>query len=125
MREWTVRHARGAQVVFNAYSIRTTRDHCILRTAGYEDLPKGQRLERHQQISNCNERLQPHLTTERAKLERRLAEVEKQIQIDNVLGSREFSFCLFPESILKCVSILKLSLKVMAKKLVLLLFHCY
>jgi hypothetical protein len=65
------------------------------------DLPRGERKERHGEITRLNLALQPFLEDQRTKLleeQRRLAALCRN---ERLLGSREFSFCLFSEKTLK------------------------
>ena len=56
----------------------------------------GSRLERHQAIESANLNLQPALEPKRVKLVERKQVLESQLRNSQILGSREFSFCLFP-----------------------------
>jgi hypothetical protein len=65
------------------------------------ELPKGQRQARHKGIAEINRRLAPLLAPQCQRL---LAERERlaaELRAARLLGSREFSFCLFPEEILR------------------------
>lgn len=64
-----------------------------------KQLPKGQRLDRHRKITTFNDKLQPYLAAQRKTLEEKLVETASKIEIGKVLGSREFSFCLFPHQL--------------------------
>lgn len=64
-------------------------------------LPKGSRKERHQVIERTNLALQPLVEPTRQQVIRELADLRERLQNTQVLGSREFSFCLFPESMLQ------------------------
>ncbi|MCA9259913.1 MAG: hypothetical protein KDA61_11965 [Planctomycetales bacterium] len=57
--------------------------------------------ERHRQISNANSDLQQFLAAERSVIETALASAGTQYRNDESLGSREFAFCLFPQSKLR------------------------
>jgi hypothetical protein len=63
--------------------------------------PPDQRRDRHLQFAQLNDAMQPMVEQQRAKLARERAELIEQARIDKLLGSREFSFCLFPESTLR------------------------
>ena len=56
----------------------------------------GNLRERHLEIARINEALQPHVQAKRNELHARRATVLQQLRIEKVLGSREYSFCLFP-----------------------------
>jgi hypothetical protein len=59
-------------------------------------LPPGERLARHRAIVDCNEQLQPFVQSQREAAERSRDELSDEIRASQILGSREFSFCLFP-----------------------------
>lgn len=61
--------------------------------------PRGRRLERHRAIEACNLRLQPFVQKQRELLEGNLSNLQAQLRNSQILGSREFSFCLFPQSL--------------------------
>lgn len=61
-----------------------------------QNLPKGERLKRHRAIEDCNERLQPYVESQRQNYQLQRDELPKKIRTSQILGSREFSFCLFP-----------------------------
>ncbi len=53
-------------------------------------------LTRHQAILAANAALQPLVAPRRAELLRERTEIERQLAVDSILSSREYSFCLFP-----------------------------
>ncbi len=57
--------------------------------------------ERHQRIVAANEALQGWLVSRRAEIQRNLAETTRQIRANQVLESREYPFCLFPQDPLR------------------------
>ena len=59
------------------------------------------RKQRHEEIELVNEQLQVFVEQERGKLLARKRFVEKHLRTSQILGSREFSFSLFPESIIE------------------------
>lgn len=63
--------------------------------------PRGQRRARHVAIQQINERLQAWLTAERDGCAQRLAALQGELRHHQALASREFSFCLFPEAVLR------------------------
>ena len=63
------------------------------------ELPRGKRLERHVGIVESNEHLQRFIEPDRAAVERELTSSRQNLRTSTIVGSREFSFCLFPESI--------------------------
>ena len=69
------------------------------REALREIPPKGARAAWHQRIATANEGLQPFLDSKRERIRDEYRQTQHQLQIADVLGSREFSFCLFPESL--------------------------
>jgi len=64
------------------------------------DPPRGQRKDRHQQLSAVNEKLRQRVASLRDVLLAEQAQLEDQLSTVRLLDSREFSFCLFPEEIL-------------------------
>ncbi len=63
-------------------------------------LPRGQRLERHREITRINHDLQPYLTETRRQLQANRQTIKAGLQRESRLASREFSFCLFPKQTL-------------------------
>jgi hypothetical protein len=59
------------------------------------------RKERHHEIETANRMLQPFVSDDVKALESELAEVREKIETSRVLNSREFSFCLFDESLVE------------------------
>ncbi len=59
------------------------------------------RSERHLQIAQLNDKMQPLVEQQRAQLLRERADLMEHAQIAKLLGSREYSFCLFPETTLR------------------------
>ena len=55
--------------------------------------------ERHLAIESCNDQLQRFVAPLKAELEQRLLELSGEMRNIQILGSREFSFSLFPESL--------------------------
>ncbi len=51
---------------------------------------------RHQAITSANAALQPFVAPRRDEFLRSNVEIEHRLAVDSILGSREFSFCLFP-----------------------------
>jgi hypothetical protein len=49
-----------------------------------------------QEIRHANEMLQPSMAAVRERVLEERAEIESLLEVDRVLGSREFAFCLFP-----------------------------
>ncbi len=66
-----------------------------------KELPQGQRRERHCRIDECNRQLQGFLVSARRELKESSRALQEHLQSSQILGSREFSFCLFPESLPK------------------------
>lgn len=62
--------------------------------------PKGAGHQRHVEITRCNEQLQPYVDAERARLLENQIEMARKVRTGRVLGSREFSFCLFPHELM-------------------------
>ena len=56
---------------------------------------------RHAAIVAANRNLQPFVADRRSQVESQLAALMKQTRANRILGSREFSFCLFPRHILE------------------------
>ncbi len=63
--------------------------------------PRGSGRQRHLEITRCNELLQPYVEAERVKLLASQIEIAEKIRTSRVLGSREFSFCLFPVELME------------------------
>ncbi|MEM7455747.1 MAG: hypothetical protein AAF456_15445 [Planctomycetota bacterium] len=63
------------------------------------ELPRGQRLERHQAITGYNEALQPVVEPRRRELLGQREQMVASVSSVKVLGSREYSFPLHPESL--------------------------
>ena len=57
------------------------------------------RKERHHEIETANRMLQPFVSNDIRSLESELAEVREKIETSRILNSREYSFCLFDESL--------------------------
>ncbi|HTN74636.1 MAG TPA: hypothetical protein VL096_05295, partial [Pirellulaceae bacterium] len=64
-------------------------------------LPKGERRSRHLAITRLNARLSDHLVETRLRLREEYELATSQWQQAQLLGSREFAFCLFPEASLR------------------------
>jgi hypothetical protein len=60
-----------------------------------------QRGERYQRIAQLNDAMQPLVAQQRTELLRQREDLLKLSRIDKLLGSREYSFCLFPETRLR------------------------
>ncbi|MDA1053255.1 MAG: hypothetical protein O3C40_22615 [Planctomycetota bacterium] len=61
----------------------------------------GQGIERHRRIAQINDAMQPMVEQERIKLLHQRTNLIEQARVGKLLGSREFSFCLFPETTLQ------------------------
>lgn len=61
----------------------------------------GSLRERHVAVITANERLQPYVAQRRARLSAQRDQVDRQLRERQMLGSREFSFCLFPAETLR------------------------
>ncbi|MBC8353403.1 MAG: hypothetical protein H8E66_15500 [Planctomycetes bacterium] len=59
------------------------------------------RQNRHLQIAQLNDAMQPMVEQQRMKLLHERANLIEQARIGTLLGSREYSFCLFPEATLR------------------------
>ncbi len=62
--------------------------------------PRGARRERHLGIEQANAALQPFVEPLRRQLEQEREALQRALQKERLLASREFSFCLFPEGFL-------------------------
>ena len=80
----------------DAQSIIDSKQEWIQQT-----LPKNRMKERHQAIAQANQDLQPFVAPQKTALTEQLSEMTRQIENDEVLKSREVSFCLFPERLMK------------------------
>jgi hypothetical protein len=65
------------------------------------DLPRGQRLQRHQEIERLNRQLQAHVPETAEALSPPLTSLAAELRRQKLLASREFCFCLFPEALLR------------------------
>jgi hypothetical protein len=63
--------------------------------------PPDGRHTRHLQIAQLNDAMQPMVAQKKTKLLRERGNLVEQARIDKLLGSREYSFCLFPETTLR------------------------
>ena len=61
--------------------------------------PKGEKKDWHREMDSINAAIRSKLNMDLGQLKASLAETRKAVRRTNVLRSREFSFCLFPESI--------------------------
>jgi hypothetical protein len=66
-----------------------------------QNLPRGQRRARHRAIEDINFQLRPWVEPLRQRLEQERQELSSRLHDAQLLGSREFSFCLFPEQQLR------------------------
>ncbi|MCA9119509.1 MAG: hypothetical protein H6822_11110 [Planctomycetaceae bacterium] len=60
-----------------------------------------QRVDRHLQFAQLNDAMQPLVDNERERLQRERAYLVRQRRVAKLLGSREYSLCLFPEKTLR------------------------
>jgi hypothetical protein len=56
---------------------------------------------RHSAISSANRALQPWVADRREKMRDEIEHLGRQARGEAILGSREYSFCLYPESLLR------------------------
>lgn len=61
-----------------------------------QDPMRGERLQRHLAIEECNQLLQTYVQPQRRQYQLQREELETKIHTSQIMGSREFSFCLFP-----------------------------
>ena len=59
--------------------------------------PEDDRLQRHLAITRINQNFQPLIAEKREKLQSQSIILGQQLRNNQILGSREWSFCLFPE----------------------------
>jgi len=59
------------------------------------------RLDRHHEINAANQAMQPLVADQIDSMQQKLAEVSKQIHNSRILNSREYSFCLFDQSLIE------------------------
>ena len=64
-------------------------------------LPRGQRSPRHYGIETANAKLQRFVADQRSALEEQRQRTLQAIRQEQILGSREYAFCLFPEETLQ------------------------
>ncbi|MBM79238.1 MAG: hypothetical protein CMJ78_01435 [Planctomycetaceae bacterium] len=62
---------------------------------------RGQRRKRYQELRSINEQLATKLDSKRGETERRLDELKSQDAANAILNDREYSFCLYPEDLLR------------------------
>ena len=67
----------------------------------HTNLPRGQRLSRHRGIETANVELQRFVSDQRSALQEQRQRALQQVRREQVLGSREYAFCLFPEETLQ------------------------
>ena len=65
--------------------------------------PPSELKNRHRLIQQVNDKIQPYIEERRIDLYQRLDEQYEANRIQGLLGSREFSFCLFPEQSLRSI----------------------
>jgi hypothetical protein len=63
--------------------------------------PRGARKERHQAIEGANRRLRECVESKRRELVIQRRRFAEQLHVSRLIGSREFSFCLFPQESLR------------------------
>jgi hypothetical protein len=63
--------------------------------------PRGGKLAWHDAITRVNEELHELAAHEQQRLDERVARLTEQLRLTRLLGSREFSFCLFPPDFLR------------------------
>ena len=73
-----------------------------------ENKPRGERRERHQQITALNEKLQAYVTDQRSALLTQRSQTAKDVRHAHILASRETTFCAFPQESL-CAGLLELA----------------
>ena len=64
-------------------------------------VPKAELRNRHQKIDSCNVELREYVQSEREIQLQKLAVLQTNLRTSQILGSREFSFCLFPSAIIE------------------------
>jgi hypothetical protein len=85
-------------VVLRDEADATVRDLLAERTRWIEmQLPKGQRRARHEAITGINTRLAPYLEDVRRRLDNERNQLAAKLRQEQLVGSREFSFCLFDD----------------------------
>ena len=65
-----------------------------------QELPRGQRLVRHQAIVEANQHLHAQVADTKSKRHSELQQLTDQFPVSKVLNSREFSFCLYSEDLI-------------------------
>jgi hypothetical protein len=63
--------------------------------------PRGARRDWHQAITQVNRELHELVAAQQQRLDDRVAQLAEQLRLTRLLGSREFSFCLFPPDFLR------------------------
>lgn len=67
------------------------------------ELPRGQRKQRHTEITRINASLRELVEPQRQRLLKQHQEAQQDYRRDRLLASREFSFCLFPRKTLQAL----------------------
>ncbi|MCH2180861.1 MAG: hypothetical protein MK108_02555 [Mariniblastus sp.] len=67
-------------------------------------LPRGRRAARHQQIEYCNQQLRRYACPSEQEIAEEQTQLASRVERNRLLRSREYSFCLFPESLLEDLS---------------------
>lgn len=79
----------------------TTRPLVAEKQRWIENGAPRQRRQRHRAIEQVNAALRPFVAARRQELLTKQAEYRRSLQREQVLGSREYSFCLYPEDALR------------------------
>jgi len=66
-----------------------------------QELPRGQRMERHQQIDHCNQQLRDFTCPSPREIAQEQQQLASRLKINRILRSREYSFCLFPDTLIE------------------------
>jgi hypothetical protein len=84
-----LRDGRGAQLIAEKQQLLS------------EIPPRGAKKSWHEAMTRINAALVPLVAGEQARLNERAAELAEQHRVARLLGSREFSFCLYPAGFLR------------------------
>lgn len=63
--------------------------------------PRGAKQAWHRELASVNEALHAHVAQQQQRMDHRVAELIEQRRITRLLGSREYSFCLYPADFLR------------------------
>lgn len=78
----------------SAVSLIADKNELVLET-----VPKNQAKAHRNAIADLDLQLQPFVATQKTNLQQQLDEMSDHLQANRILGSREYSYCLFPQDV--------------------------